>query len=103
MLVVGSRNNIFCHLRYFSFVFVRCDHRRVVNARVPATREVGSAFSNIFVFFFLVCQVSFDITDLLENVRATMVAISNLKPEVVKGKYISQVRHEWERLVRCLS
>lgn len=28
----------------------------------------------------------------MENVRATMVAISNLKPEVIKGKYISQVR-----------
>lgn len=27
----------------------------------------------------------------MENMRATMVAISNLKPEVVKGKYISQV------------
>ncbi|CAM9570995.1 unnamed protein product [Scytosiphon promiscuus] len=36
-------------------------------------------------------KVSFERSDLIENVRATMVAISNLKPEVVKGKYISQV------------
>lgn len=37
-------------------------------------------------------QVSFERSDLIENVRATMVAISNLKPEIIKGKYISQVR-----------
>ncbi|CAN0433701.1 unnamed protein product, partial [Ectocarpus sp. 12 AP-2014] len=36
-------------------------------------------------------KVSFSRSDLIENVRATMVAISNLKPEVIKGKYISQV------------
>ncbi|CBN75281.1 conserved unknown protein [Ectocarpus siliculosus] len=36
-------------------------------------------------------KVSFARSDLIENVRATMVAISNLKPEVIKGKYISQV------------
>lgn len=36
-------------------------------------------------------QVSFDMADLLENVRATMVTISNLKPEVIKGSYIKQV------------
>lgn len=41
---------------------------------------------------FLHRQVSFERSDLMENVRATMVAVSNLKPEVVKGKYISQVR-----------
>lgn len=94
-----------CPIHPFSFTLVECRHRRVVAAFVTATREFGSAshiyFFNVFVF--LVCQVSFDITDLLENVRATMVAISNLKPEAIKGKYISQVRHEWERFVRCLS
>lgn len=36
-------------------------------------------------------QVSFEVPDLLENVRATMVAVSNHKPEVVKGTYIKQV------------
>ncbi|CAM9333694.1 unnamed protein product [Ectocarpus sp. 6 AP-2014] len=36
-------------------------------------------------------KVSFARSDLIENVRATMVAVSNLKPEVIKGKYISQV------------
>ncbi|CAM9531644.1 unnamed protein product, partial [Ascophyllum nodosum] len=36
-------------------------------------------------------KVSFDRSDLVENVRAAMMAISNLKPEVIKGKYITQV------------
>ena len=36
--------------------------------------------------------MSFDRSDLVENVRAAMMAISNLKPEVIKGKYITQVK-----------
>lgn len=52
-------------------------------------------FKFFFPFIFGVYpnrQVSFERSDLMENMRATMVAISNLKPEVIKGKYITQVR-----------
>lgn len=50
---------------------------------------MGVVFCGRFRIFF--DKVTFETSDLLENVRAAMVAISNLKPEVIKGKYISQV------------
>lgn len=62
--------------------------------------DVGGPFTEFMLF---VSQVSFDRADLVENVRATMVAISNLKPEVIKGKYIAQVCRCVNRAPPCVA
>ncbi|CAM9367995.1 unnamed protein product [Discosporangium mesarthrocarpum] len=45
-------------------------------------------------------KVSFKREDLLENTKALMIAVSNLKPDTVKGKYIKQVGVHKRGLVR---
>ena len=59
---------------------------------LTATRSCLIKTAVVFAAFRFFDKVSFERSDLIENVRAAMVAISNLKPEVIKGKYISQVR-----------